>query len=250
MRVTFPENWWRGRPLILGHRGASRAAPENTLAAFREAARMGADGVELDVHLSADGVPVVIHNASVNVTTDGKGYVHTMPLAQLKELDAGSHFAPRFAGERIPTLEEVFAEVGRQLLINIELKSQPAHVRGLEPAVVDLVNRMGMAARVWVSSFKPYMLSEVRRLAPQIPCGLLYEPASVGVFLLSPFTPYEAVHPHYTLATAGRVRRAHRRQRRVMAWTVDNVSVAQALAALGVDGLITNTPDRLLAAMA
>lgn len=249
VRVTFPENWWHGRPLILAHRGASRAAPENTLAAFRDAARMGADGIELDVHLSADGVPVVLHNARVDATTDGAGAIHTMPLAQIKELDAGKHFDMRFAGERIPTLEEVLAEVGQQLLINVELKSQPPQVRGLEQAVVALINRMGLAARVWFSSFKPYMLSEARRLAPHIPCGLLYDPASVGVFLLAPLTPYEAVHPHYALATSGWARRARRRGLRVMTWTVDDVAVAQRLADNGVDGLITNVPDRLLAAM-
>jgi glycerophosphoryl diester phosphodiesterase len=172
-----------------------------------------------------------------------------MPLAQIKELDAGGRFDPRFAGERVPTLAEVFAEVGQQLLINVELKAQPPHVRGLEQAVVDLINRMGLASRVWFSSFKPYMLSEVRRLAPQIPCGLLYDPSSIGVFLLALVTPYEALHPHYTLAEAARVRRAHRRGLRMMAWTVDDVTVARHLAAAGVDGLITNAPDRLLAAM-
>jgi len=250
VRVTFPETWWCNRPLILGHRGASHTAPENTLAAFREAARMGADGIELDVHLSADGVPVVMHNAHVNATTDGAGPICAMSLAQIKELDAGSHFAACFAGERVPTLEEVFAEVGQQLLINIELKAQPAHVQGLERAVVDLINHMGMASRVWFSSFKPYMLSQARRYAPQIPCGLLYDPASVGVFLLAPFTPYEAIHPHFSMATPIKVRRAHRRKLRVMAWTVDNVAVAKVLAASGVDAVITNEPDRLLAAMA
>lgn len=250
MRATFPETWWRNRPLILGHRGASHAAPENTLAAFREAARMGADGIELDVHLSADGVPVVMHNAQVDATTDGTGLISAMSLAQIKELDAGSHFDARFAGERVPTLEEVFAEVGQQLLINIELKAQPTHVQGVERAVVDLINRMGMASRVWFSSFKPYMLSQARQYAPQIPCGLLYDPASVGVFLLAPFTPYEAIHPHFSMATAARVRRAQQRKLRVMAWTVDSVAVANLLAASGVDGLITNEPDRLLAAMA
>ena len=91
--APFPEQWWSGRLLVIAHRGASSVAPENTLAAFREAVRLGADGVELDVHLSADGVPVVIHNISVDATTDGTGLVNDMPVAQLKELDAATHFS-------------------------------------------------------------------------------------------------------------------------------------------------------------
>jgi len=149
--AKFPETWWRERPLVFAHRGASHAAPQNTLAAFQEAARLGADGIELDVHLSADGVPVVIHNDTVNATTDGHGLVGELSLAQLKALDAGSSFGPAFAGERIPTLAEVFEAVGRKLLINVELKAQKNATVELENTVAALVPRMGMAGRVWFS---------------------------------------------------------------------------------------------------
>ena len=96
--VTFPESWWQAQtPLVLGHRGASHDAPQNTLAAFRRAVEVGANGIELDVHLSRDGVPVVIHDAKVDATTDGTGYVSAMSLEELKALDAGLAFDPRFA---------------------------------------------------------------------------------------------------------------------------------------------------------
>lgn len=247
--ATFPANWPQHRPLIFGHRGASRAAPQNTLAAFRKAAEMGADGVELDVHLSADGMPVVIHDARVDATTDGTGAVADFTVAQLQALDAGARFDPAFAGERVPTLEETLAAFGQQLLFNIELKAFTRKDAALELAVVEVVRRLGLAERVWFSSFKPYSLLQVRRLAPEIPCGLLYDALGIGARLLGPLTPHEALHPHHVLLSEARIRRAHRRGLWVATWTVDDVERARTLAAWGVDAIITNTPDRLLAAL-
>ncbi len=249
--MRYPDLWQRvqplGRPFVLGHRGASHAAPQNTLAAFRKAADVGADGVELDVHLSRDGVPVVIHNDSVDATTDGTGLVRDMTLVQLQALDAGAHFDAAFAGERIPTLEEVLAEVGMRLLTNIELKA--GQTSALVPAVVELVRRMGMATRVWFSSFKPYALYRARALAPEIPCGLLYGPLNLGTLLLRPFTPHEALHPYKDILTVRAIRRAHDHGLRVFTWTLDDPVGARKFAAWGVDGIITNEPAEILAAL-
>lgn len=253
MITRYPDLWQRGRPLgrpfVLGHRGASHAAPQNTLAAFRKAADVGADGIELDVHLSRDGVPVVIHNDSVDATTDGTGLVRDLTLAQLKALDAGACFAApdsglSFAGERIPTLEEVLSAVGSRLLVNIELKA--GQTVALVTAVVDLVRRMEMADRVWFSSFKPYALYRVHALAPEIPCGLLYGPLNLGTLLLRPFTPHAALHPYKDLLTARSVHRAHERGLRAFTWTLDDPAVARKFAAWGVDGIITNEPAEIL----
>ena len=250
MITRYPDLWQRGQPLgrpfVLGHRGASHAAPQNTLAAFRKAADVGADGIELDVHLSRDGVPVVIHNDSVDATTDGNGLVRDLTLDQLKALDAGARFDAPFVGERIPTLEEVLAEVGARVLTNIELKA--GRTAALVPAVVDLVRRMGMEDRVWFSSFKPYALYRARALAPTIPCGLLYGPLNPGTLLLRPFTPHEALHPYKDLITERSVRWAHQRGLRVFTWTLDDPAVARKFAAWGVDGIITNEPAAILAA--
>ena len=246
--AAFPQEWWRDdRPLVFGHRGASHAAPQNTLAAFRAAAEMGADGVELDVYLTADGVPVVIHDEEVSSTTDGSGYITQMPLAQVKELDAGSTFSPTFAGEPIPMLEEVLAEVGHKLLIDIELKYSPRQ-QGLEAAVASLVARIGLQGRLWFSSFHPHTLYAIRQLAPEIPCGLLYDPMSFGSRLLGVITPHEAIHPQAALVRGGLVRRAHRHHRRVVTWTVDDAPTAHRMAERQVDVIITNEPARLLAA--
>ena len=116
-------NWDSSAPLVIAHRGASMYAPENTLAAFELAIEMGADAIELDTMLTADGIPIVIHDHSLDRTTDGIGSVSSKTVAELKLLDAGSAFDIRFAGERIPTLEEVFSAVGKKIMINVELKN-------------------------------------------------------------------------------------------------------------------------------
>ncbi len=243
---SFPAEWWQNRPLIFGHRGANRLAPQNTLAAFRKAADVGADGVELDVQLSSDGVPVVIHDTTVNATTNGRGRVREMSLRQLQALDARAGFGAEFAGTRIPTLEEVFAELGDRLLFNIELKYPITPGLDLETAVLAVVRRMDMSARVWFSSFKPYALYHMRQIAPDIPCGLLYDFETLGNQLLSFFTPHEAIHPYVKFVTRRMVQHAHRHGQRLVAWTEDNLPHAYKLARWGVDVFISNDPGTLV----
>ena len=242
----LPESWFDGGALVIGHRGASHEAPENTMAAFQAAVAAGADGVELDVHLTSDGVPVVIHDARVDGTTDGTGLVNDLSLAEIRRLDAGSRFGDTaaFAGERVPTLEEVLAAFGGQLLVNIELKGQirPQAVAQREATVGALVRRLALQERVWFSSFKPYSLHQMRRVAPEIPCGLLYSPLSLGAAWLLPITPFEALHPHLTLAPPAFVKLAHRLGKRVVVWTVDDVVRGTSLLDAGVDALIANDP--------
>jgi glycerophosphoryl diester phosphodiesterase len=237
----------RTRPLNIAHRGASAAAPPNTLAAFQKAAELGADGVELDVHLSADGVPVVIHDFTVDATTDGTGPVADLTLAQLKRLDAGSTFDPAFAGERIPTLEEVL-EMEERLFINIELKTPGLRDSGLERAVTALIKRCGTGDRVLLSSFNPFSLRRAKRLAPHIPVGLLYAsdlPLPLRRAWLAPLAPHEARHPEHTMVDARYMAWARRRGYRVNTWTVDDPEEMRRLIQLGVDGIITNVPDVL-----
>ena len=238
----------RNCPLNIAHRGASAAAPQNTLAAFRRAMDLGADGVELDVHLSADGVPVVMHNLSVDETTDGTGHVTDKTLAELKELDAGSKFAPEFAGERIPTLAEVFEALEGKLLVNVELKDISPKGVGLEAPVVEVVRRHGMEKKVLFSSFNPFTLRRLRPLAWDVPSGLLYA-HDLAIYLrrawLAPLTPHEARHPDVEMADKRLVGWCHTRRLCVNVWTVDEPAEMRRLTALGVDGIITNKPDVL-----
>jgi glycerophosphoryl diester phosphodiesterase len=161
-------------PLILGHRGAAAYAPENTLAAFRRALELGADGFELDVTLSADGVPVVIHDDTVDRTTDGSGAVARLTLAQLKQLSAGKKFGPEFAGEHVPTLAEVFAAFSQPAIINVELKRDPSPGRELAAKVVALIHEHQVARRVILSSFYYDNLQRIKQLDAALPVGLLY----------------------------------------------------------------------------
>ena len=164
------------RPLNLAHRGASAVAPENTLSAFRRAMELGADGVELDVQLSADGALVVCHNYWVDQTSNGHGPIAAQKLAELKQLDFGGWFGPQFIGEPIPTLDEVFDGLPPSALINVELKSESLRSNGLEAAVAGLIARRGAHHRVIVSSFNPVALWRMHRLDPRIKTGLLYAP--------------------------------------------------------------------------
>ena len=232
----------------IAHRGASAVAPANTLAAFEKAVELGADGIEFDVHLSADGVPVVIHDFSVDSTTDGSGRVAEMTIAQLAQLDVGSYFDPAFAGERIPTLEAVLEAMGGRLLLNIELKSTSLRDKGLEQTVIAQIERHGLGTSVLFSSFNPFSLRRAKRIAPHIAVGLLYGPdlpLPLRRAWLAPLVPHEARHPEHTMVDAHYMAWARRRGYRVNTWTVDDPDEMHRLIGLGVDGIITNVPDVL-----
>lgn len=233
--------------LNFGHRGASHEAPANTLAAFEQAAARGADGVELDVQLSRDGVPVVIHDSSVDGTTDGRGLVRDMTLAELKELDAGVKFRRSFAGERIPTLQEVADAVGRRLLLNIELKARGARDDGLAAAVVRCIEANHLVERVVVSSFGRLAIRRVRQINPRIPVGALY--CRDPFFSQRPWPDStarpDAVHPWHEMIDEQFMRWARRQGYRVHAWTVDDPARMRQLVKWGVDLVITNRPDLL-----
>ena len=243
------DDFYCDRTLNLAHRGASGHAPENTLAAFLLAAEMGAHGIELDVHLSADGEAVVIHNDTVDATTDGTGRVSQLMLSELKSVDAGSWLGPEFAGERIPTLQEVFDAVGRRLLINVEIKVELGyHPREQEAEVVRLIEDNQMVDRVIVSSFVPSSLRRVRKMNPRIPLGLLYseqETTWLPSVMRWLSVPFDALHPSFHMVHAGYVKKAQQRGRRVNVWTVNAADDMRRMRDLGVDGIITNYPDVL-----
>jgi glycerophosphoryl diester phosphodiesterase len=236
-------------PLNIAHRGASREAPGNTLAAFRLAAQMGADAIELDVHLSADGVPVVIHDFSVDRTTNGTGKVSALTLGQMRQLDVVSAFHPAFAGERIPSLAEVLQAVDERLLLNIELKGLSYRDSGLARAVIGVVSAAAIGDRCLLSSFNPFLLRRAKQLAPEIPVGLLYSPdlpLPLRRVWAGPFVKHEARHPQHTMVDHHYLGWARRRGYRVNTWTVDDRAEMRRLIRLGVDGVITNRPDVLL----
>ena len=155
------------RPTIFAHRGSSAHAPENTLAAFELAIRQGADGIELDAKLTADHQVVVIHDSTVNRTTGANGIVRRMNLAEIKKLDAGSHFDYGFRGETIPTLDEVFETVGHRIFINVELTNYASPFDDLPDQVARVVKRHKQENRILFSSFNPLALLRVKYLLPK-----------------------------------------------------------------------------------
>jgi glycerophosphoryl diester phosphodiesterase len=242
------DDLYQSRVLNFAHRGASHDAPQNTLAAFHLAREMGADGVELDVQTSRDGEAVVIHDFTVDATTDGQGAVKDKTLAELKELDAGSWFDVRFAGQRIPTLQEVIVEIGHQLLLNVELKTRGFSNTDLAAEVVRLIEDHNLVHRTIVSSFNPFALRQVKRLNPRINTGLLYHfdlPANLFRTLLLLLTDPDALHPEKHLVTQEYMTWAKEKGYRVNVWTVDEPAEMERFIALGVDGIITNRPDVL-----
>jgi len=232
----------------VGHRGASALAPENTLPAFQLAMESGADEVELDVVRCATGEPVVIHNETVDKTTDGTGTLRHKSLAELKELDAGSWFDERFRGTRIPTLDEVFELVGRRLTVNIEIKGQSIRADGTEHAVVESIRHHDMADRVIVSSFNPFRLWRVRSEAPELKTALIFCPRNrlhLRKAWFAPVLKVNGLHAFHSMVDDGFVDRAHRRGRWVYGWTVDDTEEMERLIRTGVDGIVTNNPGLL-----
>ncbi len=241
----------QGRPLVFGHRGAKAYAPMNTVPAFELALEQGADGIELDVHLSSDGELVIVHDFVVDSTTDGSGYIRDMSLAQLKELDAGSWFGDAFRGVRIPTLNEVFEAVGNRLFINVEIKSKSLRSDGIEQAVAGRINHFGLARRVIVSSFNPLALWRFRAAdVADVPMGFLHAPDSpfYAPYMLIGLA-HQARHPQHTMIDERYMTWVKRKGYVVNTWTVNDPRRAVALRDLGVNAIITDSPDTILEAL-
>ncbi len=225
------------RPLIIGHRGAAADAPENTLAAFTLALAQGADGVELDVQLCADGVPIIIHDTTVDRTCDGTGRVADLSLAELRLLTIDNDHP-------IPTLDDLFATFGRRTLYNVELKALGRGGDALAAAVARAIAAHGVAEQVLISSFSPFTLRAARRhLPPGVPLALLRERRATRP--AHALLRAAADHPHHPLIDESLMAWARWRGLRVNAWTVDDPAEARRLLQLGVHGIITNRPGEI-----
>lgn len=239
-----------GRPLLLGHRGASALCPENSLEAFQRAAADGADGVELDVLCCATGEVMVFHDDDLVRLGQGRAdRIAEVPYGELRDLTLAS-------GARIPTLEQALEACGPQLLVNIELKASGfggGPIRPLVERVATIIADQRVASRVLVSSFHPRAVFQWMRRAPDVPAGLLFEreaPLPLRQGWAIPWLRPTGVHPEVVLCTPERVARWHRRGHLVNVWTVDDPAALRGLAAMGVDGIICNDPARARHALA
>jgi glycerophosphoryl diester phosphodiesterase len=237
-----------GATQILAHRGSSRLAPENTLPAFELAMRQKADGIELDVQLTADGFIVVTHDADCRRLTGIPGLVGKMSLAELRKLNFAAPW-PQAGIVRLAALAEVFDLLQPSgLVIDIELKNDEFSYPGLEEKVLDLVTEFGMEDRIWLSSFNHGSMAYAARLARErrleIPCGLIYSRYIEKPWVMARNTGAKVVKPAYQLVrTRQDVLQAHEAGIRIHPWTIDDAHDLEKIMLLGVDAIYTNVPD-------
>jgi len=237
--------WGAGRPLGVAHRGASKHAPENTLAAFRLALDLGARALECDARRTRDGAIVTIHDQRVDRTTDGQGPVETLTLAELRRLDAGRWFGPQFAGERIPLLEEVLQLARDRAVVELEIKNDPLPYEGIERQIIDLVDRAGMERDVLAMSFDHRCVRTIHALAPRLQTGIIYAARLADAPAAARAAGADALCPDWRYVSQSDVDEAHAAGLRVSVWTVDEEAALRRCLALGVDG-VTSNDTRLL----
>lgn len=228
------------------HRGASGLAPENTMAAMRKALDYPfVEWIELDVQLSKDGVPVVMHDDTVNRTTGRKGRVADYTAAELAAMDAGGWFAPEFRGEPVPTLEQVLEFAAGKCRLNVELKTYGGRYPGIEAAVAALLRRHGLIEETVVTSFDPTALRRVKGAEPRLTTGLIIDAAPPGLEHALARLGASFLSIGWSRLTAERMTAFRKAGLTVMAWTVDHKPKMRRIAAMGGDIIIcTNYPDR------
>ncbi len=235
---NYPE-----RPPVIAHRGGGGLAPENTLAAFRNAAGLGVDGIEFDVQRSKDGYLVVFHDPDVKRATNGRGMIKDLTLAQINELDAGIKFGRGFSGERVPALKsalEFLAPLSLQLII--ELK-HPEYYPGIEKQVLDMIDSFGMKSRVKIASFCAGSLSRVHELDRTVPLVRNYR---VNLPLIN--EKYDAASVNYLNLRLfpWRIKDYRKHCREVMVWKADKLCDMIFFLRKGIDAVITDYPDRMI----
>lgn len=215
------------------------------MVSFMRAVELGVDGIEFDVHRTVDGHLVVMHDAMVDRTTDGTGLIMTMTLDQIKALDAGIKKGPQFKGERVPTLREVITAMPANVRLYIELKAGSIHYPGIEEQLVALLEEEGALGRVQVSSFDHHALRRLHDLRPDLPLGMLFTANLIDPVGQAQALGCEALHPTWEWVTAEFVQAAHAGGLKVNAWNVNYPFAIARLEAFGVDGIISDFPDRI-----
>lgn len=234
--------------LAIAHRGASGYAPENTLAAFRRAVAQGVTFIETDLHLTRDVHFVAIHDDTVDRTTSGRGAVKQMTLAEIRKLDAGAWFASEFIGERVPILEEIL-DFSRKhdVVFYLELKSDGFW--GGEHALISALRDSGEIQRMVIISFDPAILANLRKLEPLLMTGILSDGQLANPFEQAVEIGARQLVLRGDLLTPNLLQEAHRRDIQVVCWTVNQPAHMRLLASAGVDGIMSDYPDRLLASL-
>lgn len=235
---------------LFAHRGFSGKFPENTLLAFRKAAELDVFGVEFDVHLTADGQLVVIHDETINRTSNGSGFVKDMALQELRRYDYGSWFGEQFAGEKIPTLREVLAVYKEtDHMLNIEIKSDIFEYEGIEQLISEEISAYGLQKRIIVSSFNHESIQRFHQLQPAVQTGVLFGSLIINIDSYVQALPGDALHIHYAHMYRKTIQKAMENGCTVRAFTVNDAAIARQLQAAGIDAVFTDVPDIILSGL-
>lgn len=236
-------------PLVIAHRGARREAPANTIPAFERAMEMGVDGIECDLMLTSDHVPVISHDDHIGRFSTTFKHIHKTPYKALCTIDVGSRFSEKFVGTHIPTLSDLLSLFRpTSMLLNLEIKMQPQRPNGIEKIVADTIHEFNMDEQVIISSFSPMILWRTKQVAPHLRRALLTEPKAFFFLHMRFFArvlDVWGIHPSLSATDHKLVGVARRNNWQVMIWTLNSpAAFAQALE-LDVDGIITDDPPLL-----
>lgn len=225
------------------HRGFSGKYPENTMLAFEKAIEAGADGIENDVHLTKDGVVVIIHDERVDRTTDGAGWVRDFTYEELAKLDA-SYIFKEYGFQHIPTLREYLELVkDKDIITNIELKTGVFEYDGIEKKVYDMIQEYGLKDKMIISSFNHFSILRMKAIDPTIKCGLLEESWLINAGAYAASTGVECYHPMYKNMTPEVVAEIKSHNLEINTWTVNEKEEIEEMFERGVDSVIGNYPD-------
>ncbi len=244
------------KPLVIAHRGASGLAPENTLAAFQQAIDLGVDRIEMDLRLSIDGEVVIIHDKTIMRTTNGWGSVRKLSLKRLQKYSAGSWFHPDFSAERVPTFREVLELVQGRATLLLEVKDGSPYHHGIEQNIIQLINEFKAHDWCIIQSFNDRVLGNFRKLPELqsdmqklfeafIPVAPFYGGSRFSYKRIRTYNFAEEVNINYRYVNPRVVRKVHELGKKVNVWTVNQPENLQKYVEMGVDGIITDFPDRL-----
>jgi glycerophosphoryl diester phosphodiesterase len=235
-----------GKTVIYAHRGASGTTPENTMAAFSKAATLGAHGIECDVQMTRDGKLVICHDEEVDRTSNGKGFIKDMSYEDIRALDMGSWFGAEYAGERMPLLEELLDLIKKQrMYLNIELKNGVFLYEGMEDKVVDMVKSFDLQDQTIFSSFNHYSIYDLKKKHPGLFTGALYMEGLFQPWKYLKELSCDCAHPFYMAARPEINEGCRQHDITVNVFTVDDPHTAALLVKSGVEGIITNYPERM-----
>lgn len=233
----------RAGPYVIGHRGAAGYAPENTMVSYERGLALRADAIELDIHPTRDGELVVIHDPTLERTTNGKGLVSAHTLAEIQQLDAGSWFDPSFKDCRVPTLTEVLTWAKNRTNVVIEIKHGPIFYSNIEELLLATLDRTKMRHNVLAISFDHHSVRKLKQLAPDIPTGVLYGGRVIDPVALARAAHADALMPYWPLLTKAEVAAAHEAELFIAPWGGPEQDYRFILAT-GVDAVVADFPDR------